>query len=82
MIDALFIILFRYFSNKLKEQYMYYNNVYGRQLSSPSNVLIMHYHADLLCPRQRCRNFDPNAVKVPYDLKLSYSHTLAASLPK
>ena len=46
---------------------MYYNNVYERQqLSSPSNV---PYHANLSCSRQRCPNFDLNAVEVPDDVK-------------
>ena len=50
-----------------KEQHLYFNNVTGQQqLSASSNA---HYYANLICPRQRCSNFDPNKVEVPNDVK-------------
>lgn len=50
-----------------KEQHLYFNNVtVQQQLSAPSNV---HYHANMVCPRLRCPNFDPNKVEVPDDVK-------------
>ena len=48
-----------------KEHYLFYNVATGRQrLSALKNV---HYHANQICPKARCQNFDRSQVQIPND---------------